>query len=224
MHETLRVIRWGRTVYTEALAQQQKLQTERLAGQIADCLILTEHEPVFTLGLRGGAERHLLWDRAQLASEKISLAETNRGGDITYHGPGQLVAYPIVSLESRRDLHAYLRLLEEVLVATVARYGLAATRREGLTGIWVGRRKLAAIGVAVRRWVTMHGVALNVCPQLAHFSGIVPCGIASTEGTVTSLAHEIGPSFPSLVDVGEDFAEEFSKHWQCFGSAAPNHF
>src|SRR5690606_8944523 len=110
--------------------------------------------PVFTVGLRTGAAGHLLWDAPRLAAEGVAVHETNRGGDITYHGPGQLVAYPIVSLDTRRDLHAYLRFLEDVLVATVARHGLAAGRREGLTGIWIAERKLAAIGVAVRRWVT----------------------------------------------------------------------
>jgi lipoyl(octanoyl) transferase len=209
----LAVVRWGRVAYADALARQTALQAERLAGAAPDTLVLTEHDAVFTMGLRAGAEKNLVWDAAALARENIALHPTNRGGDITYHGPGQLVAYPIVSLDARRDLHAYLRFLEDVLIAVAARHGLAAARRHGLTGIWIADRKLAAIGVSVRRWVTLHGVALNVAPDLRHFGGIVPCGIAATEGTVTSLAAELGPRCPTLEQVGVDFAEEFSTRW-----------
>jgi lipoyl(octanoyl) transferase len=210
------IARWGRTTYTAALARQGELQAARLAGSAPDTLVLTEHEPVFTVGLRTGADRHLLWDAPTLAAEGVAVHETNRGGDITYHGPGQLVAYPIVSLDARRDLHAYLRFLEDVLIATVARHGIVAARREALTGIWVAERKLAAIGVAVRRWVTMHGVALNVAPELRHFGGIVPCGIRAAEGTVTSLAAELGARCPTLEQVAEDFAAEFISRWPGF--------
>lgn len=211
---------WGRTDYAEALARQAALQTALLEGHKPDTLVLTEHEPVFTLGLRAGADRHLVWDVDTLARERIALHPSNRGGDITYHGPGQLVAYPIVNLERRRDLHAYMRFLEEVLIAVVARHGLAATRREGLTGIWIANRKIAAIGVSVRRWVTMHGVALNVAPDLRHFGGIVPCGIVAADGSVTSLAAELGESCPVLERVGRDFAEEFSSRWPSFLTSA----
>jgi lipoyl(octanoyl) transferase len=207
---------WGRTSYASALARQETLQADRLAGRAHDTLVLTEHDPVFTLGLRTGADRHLLWSPERLAAEGVALHPTNRGGDITYHGPGQLVAYPVVSLDARRDLHAYLRFLEDILIATVARHGLAASRREGLTGIWLGERKLAAIGVSVRRWVTMHGLALNVAPDLRHFGGIVPCGIATTEGTVTSLSAELGPRCPSIQRVADDLAGEFTTRWPAF--------
>ena len=210
------ILDWGRTAYATALARQEALQAARLSGLAPDTLVFTEHDPVFTLGLRAGAEQHLLWSAERLAVEGVALHPSNRGGDITYHGPGQLVAYPIVSLDARRDLHAYLRFLEDVLIATVARHGLAATRREGLTGIWIGERKLAAIGVSVRRWVTMHGLALNIAPDLHHFSGIVPCGIAATEGTVTSLAAELGPRCPTLPQVAADLAEEFTAGWPAF--------
>ncbi len=216
MTPAVHVVRWGRTAYADALARQTALQAARLAGDAPDTLALTEHEAVFTMGLRAGAGEHLLWDAPTLARDGVALHETNRGGDITYHGPGQLVAYPIVSLASRRDLHAYLRFLEDVLIAVVARHGVVATRREGLTGIWVEERKLAAIGVAVRRWVTLHGVALNVAPDLRHFGGIVPCGISASEGTVTSLAVELASRCPTLERVGEDFAEEFTNRWQAF--------
>jgi lipoyl(octanoyl) transferase len=212
------IVRGGRTSYADALARQTELQAARLAGAAPDTLVLTEHEPVFTVGLRTGAAKHLVWDAAMLSREGVVVHETNRGGDITYHGPGQLVAYPIVSLEARRDLHAYLRFLEDVLIATVARHGIVAARREGLTGIWVAERKLAAIGVSARRWVTMHGVALNVAPDLRHFGGIVPCGISASEGTVTSLAAELGTRCPGLERVGEEFAEEFARAWPGWNS------
>ncbi len=212
----LAVARWGRTSYADALARQMELQAARLAGSAPDTLVLTEHDAVFTVGLRTGAVKHLLWDGPTLVREGVAVHDTNRGGDITYHGPGQLVAYPIVSLDARRDLHAYLRFLEDVLIAVAARHGLQAARRDGLTGIWIAERKLAAIGVSVRRWVTMHGIALNVSPALRHFGGIVPCGISSSEGTVTSLAAELGARCPSLERVGEDFAEAFAARWPAF--------
>ncbi len=219
---TLAVVRWGRTAYAEALARQTALQSARLDGLAPDTLVLTEHDPVYTLGLHAGADQNLLWDAAALSREHITLHATNRGGDITYHGPGQLVAYPIVSLDGRRDLHAYLRFLEDVLIAVAARHGLAAIRREGLTGIWVEKRKLAAIGVAVRRWVTQHGVALNVAPDLRHFGGIVPCGIVASDGTVTSLAAELGPRCPTLDEVADQFADEFAARWVAFRASSPS--
>jgi lipoyl(octanoyl) transferase len=191
---SLTVLDWGRTEYRAAWERQNALVAQRIAGEIGDTLVFTDHEPVFTLGLRTGAKAHLVWDETRLAHEGITTVKTNRGGDITYHGPGQIVGYPIVSLDSRRDLHAYLRLLEEILIGGLATFGLAATRREGLTGIWIGRRKIAAIGVAVRRWVASHGFALNVDPDLRHFGGIVPCGISAADGTVTSLRAELGRS------------------------------
>ena len=186
----LAVTDWGRTRYEPAWRAQEELVARRLAGEIPDTLVFTEHEPVYTVGLRSGAEKHLVWDAPRLARAGIEVVKTNRGGDITYHGPGQIVGYPIVSLDTHRDLHAYLRFLEEVLIAAVARLGLSADRREGLTGIWIGERKVAAIGVSVRRWVAYHGFALNVSPDLAHFTGIIPCGIADAD--VTSLSQELG--------------------------------
>ena len=182
---------WGRTVYAEARIRQEALVAQRIEGKIEDLLIFTEHEPVFTIGMRAGAEAHLLWNPTRLANEGIGVERTNRGGDITYHGPGQLVGYPIIHLAPRPDLHAYLRFLEEVLIRSLGTLGLGAGRRPGQTGIWLGKRKVAAIGVAVRRWVAYHGFALNVAPDMAHFGGIVPCGIAPSDGTVTSLSAEL---------------------------------
>ena len=185
-------IDWGRTRHADATARQLALVDDRLSGKAGDSLVFTEHEPVYTLGLRAGAAAHLLWDEAERARRGIGLEQTGRGGDITYHGPGQIVGYPIVSLAQSRDLHAYLRFLEQVVIDALAELGLAGSRREGLTGIWIGPRKIAAIGVAARRWVTYHGFALNLDPDLTSFSGIVPCGIPSEQGTVTSVAAELG--------------------------------
>lgn len=185
-------IDWGRTRHADATARQLALVDDRLSGKAGDSLVFTEHEPVYTLGLRAGAAAHLLWDDAERARRGIGLEQTGRGGDITYHGPGQIVGYPIVSLAQSRDLHAYLRFLEQVVIDALAELGLAGTRRDGLTGIWIGPRKIAAIGVAARRWVTFHGFALNLDPDLTPFSGIVPCGIPSAQGTVTSVAAELG--------------------------------
>ncbi|MBP6508340.1 MAG: lipoyl(octanoyl) transferase LipB [Opitutaceae bacterium] len=199
---------WGRTPYEAAHRRQEAWVARRITGEVGDTLIFTEHEPVFTLGLRGGAENHLVWNQAKLAQEGVAVAKTNRGGDITYHGPGQIVGYPIVSLATRRDLHAYLRFLEQVLINSVGSLGLAASRREGLTGIWLGQRKVAAIGVAVKRWVTYHGFALNVNANLAHFQGIVPCGISTADGTVTSLQAELGHAL-ELAEVRTVLAREF---------------
>lgn len=180
---------WGRTDYSSALEKQRSLVDQRLTGAIADTLIFTEHNPVYTIGRRKNANQHLLWDSVKLTAEGIDVVTTNRGGDITYHGPGQIVGYPIVSLDKQRDLHAYLRNLEEVVIRTLATFGLNASRLTGKTGIWLGLRKICAIGVAVRTWVTYHGFALNVNPDLKHFSGIIPCGI--TDGSVTSLQKEL---------------------------------
>lgn len=201
---------WGRTDYQAAWKRQEELVARRISGEIGDTLVFTEHEPVFTIGLRSGAENHVRWSPEELTNQGVTVVKTNRGGDITYHGPGQIVGYPIVSLASRKDLHAYLRLLEQVMINAVGCLGLAASRREGLTGIWLGRRKVAAIGVAVRRWVTYHGFALNVNANLAHFGGIVPCGIQAADGTVTSLQAELGRE----LDLAEVKAVLKSEFWR----------
>ena len=204
---------WGRTEYRSAWAAQEALVQERIDGARGDTLILTEHEPVYTFGVRPGAERHLLLDPAALTARGIATVRTNRGGDITYHGPGQIVGYPIVDLTPRKDLHAYLRLLEQVLINTVGMLGLAADRRPGKTGIWLATRKIAAIGVASHRWVTYHGFALNVNCDLSAFGGIVPCGIS--DGTVTSLEAELGRHV-DLDEVKRLLATEFATLWSAF--------
>ncbi len=211
---------WGRTPYMEACERQAALVAQRIAGDIGDTLVFTEHDPVFTVGVRGGAESHLLWNPQQLEREGVEVAKTNRGGDITYHGPGQIVCYPIVSLAPRPDLHAYLRFLEEVLIAVAAGFDLRAARRPGLTGIWIDSRKIAAIGIAVRRWVASHGFALNINVDLHHFSGIVPCGIANATGTVTSLREELGKAV-DVERVRAAIASEFARRWPEFLAGAP---
>jgi lipoyl(octanoyl) transferase len=204
------VLDWGRTDYVSAWKRQEELVARRNAAEIGDTLVFTEHEPVFTLGVRKGAAQHLLWNDGQLSARGIAVQATNRGGDITYHGPGQVVGYAIVNLAPRKDLHAYLRFLEQVLIDAVAAFGLSAARNPGKTGIWLGPRKLAAIGVAVKKWTTFHGFALNVNTDLTPFTGIVPCGIAPADGTVTSLQRELGRE-AGLEAVKAALAREFRR-------------
>ncbi len=199
---------WGRTRYAEGWKRQEELVARRNAGEAPDTLVFTEHEPVFTMGVRRGAEQNLLWNETELARRGIDLVTTNRGGDITYHGPGQIVGYPIVNLGPRKDLHAYLRFLEDVMIASVAHFGLTADRNPGKTGIWIERRKIAAIGVAVKKWTTFHGFALNVNTDLSPFTGIVPCGITASDGTVTSMQLELGQPI-DLAEVRRVLAAEF---------------
>src|ERR1019366_9102067 len=174
---------------------------------IPDQLLLLEHPPVITLG-RGGDVRTLVAPPASLAAERVRFFETTRGGDITYHGPGQLVGYPIVHLgEGKRDVRKYVTKLEEVLIRTVAAYGITAERTEGKRGIWVGNDKIAAIGVRIARWVTSHGFALNVTTNLDHFRLITPCGLHGTG--VTSIARLLGHDVP-IDDVGAVVAATFA--------------
>lgn len=187
MQETLD---WGNLPYREAWERQATRLRLRQEEEVPDALIFVEHPPVFTLGVRRGATDHLVWTEEQCRLHGIDVVQTNRGGDITYHGPGQIVGYPIIGLHHYRNLHGYLRLLEQTLINAIGCQGLAATRRSGKTGIWIGDRKVAAIGVAVKRWVTCHGFALNLNNDLEPFSGIVPCGI--TDGSVTSVQRELG--------------------------------
>jgi lipoyl(octanoyl) transferase len=189
---TLEVRRLGRVPYTEALALQRALVEDRRAGRVDDLLLLLEHPHVLTLGVRGdGGRSHILATPEALASRGVEIHETGRGGDITYHGPGQIVGYPIMDLQPDRcDVHRYVRDIEEVLIRTAADYGVEAGRVEGLTGVWAGRDKLAAIGVRIGRWVTSHGFAFNVTTDLDYFNLIVPCGIA--DRSVTSLARLLG--------------------------------
>ncbi len=181
------VRRLGRVPYAEALALQRQLVIERRDGRVGDLLLLVEHPHVLTLGVRGdGGRSHILAADELLASRGVEVHEAGRGGDVTYHGPGQLVGYPILDLNpDRRDVHRYVRDLEEVLIRLLDDYGVSAGRVAGLTGVWVGDDKVAAIGVRIARWITSHGFALNVTTDLSYFDLIVPCGIA--DRGVTSM-------------------------------------
>jgi lipoyl(octanoyl) transferase len=204
----IEVRRLGRLPYAEALALQRLLVEDRRAGRVGDLLLFVEHPHVLTLGVRGdGGRSHILATADALASRGVEVHETGRGGDITYHGPGQVVGYPIIDLKPDRcDVHRYVRDLEEVLIRTAADYGIEAGRVEGLTGVWVGREKLAAIGVRIARWVTSHGFALNVSTDLGYFDLIVPCGIP--DRGVTSLERVLGRSV-DRPDVEERLARHF---------------
>ena len=196
IHGSLEVRRLGTVGYQDALDLQKQLVEERKRGSIPDQLLLLEHPPVITLGARNRSARGNVLETAEALSRKgVGLFEAGRGGDVTYHGPGQLVGYPILELPAgRRDVHRYVRDLEEVLIRTVADFGLTAGRIPGLTGIWVADTKLAAIGVRISRWVTSHGFALNVNTDLSNVGLIVPCGI-SGKG-VTSMASLLGQPVP----------------------------
>ena len=208
----LEVRRWGTVPYRTALGRQQDLVRARQAGETVDQLVLLEHPPVITVGVSGrGREGHVLASAGRLRERGIEVIDVPRGGDVTYHGPGQLVGYPILSLKPDRcDVHRYVRDLEEVLIRTAARFGVEAGRTEGLTGVWVGREKLAAIGVRLSRWVTSHGFALNVDTNLDHFRLIVPCGLAGYG--VTSLARLLGAA-PPRAEVEATLAAEFARRF-----------
>jgi lipoyl(octanoyl) transferase len=188
----LHVRRLGRVEYAEALELQRHLVEERKGGRIPDQLLLLEHPPVITLGVRSRSNRsHVVATSHELADRGVDVVETGRGGDVTYHGPGQLVGYPILDLRPDRcDVHRYVRDLEEVLIRSAAHFGVEAGRVKGLTGAWAGGDKLAAIGVRISRWITSHGFALNVATELSHFDLIIPCGIA--DRGVTSLERLLG--------------------------------
>jgi lipoyl(octanoyl) transferase len=184
---TIQVRRLGRIGYAEGLELQKQLVEQRKAGQIPDQLLLLEHPPVITLGVKTrNNQTNIVATPEALAREGVSVFETGRGGDVTYHGPGQLVGYPIIDLKPDRcDVHKYVRDIEEVMIRAAAAFGVEAARLPGLTGAWVGSDKLAAIGVRISKWVTSHGFAFNVNTALNHFDFIVPCGI--TDKGVTSL-------------------------------------
>jgi lipoyl(octanoyl) transferase len=190
----LEVRRLGSVAYGEALELQRALVADRQAGRVPDLLVLLEHPHVITLGVGARHRRdNVLAGPEELARRGVDVVEAPRGGDVTYHGPGQLVGYPIIDLNpDRRDVHRYVRDLEEVLIRSVAVFGVIAGRSRGLTGVWVGDQKLAAIGVRLSRWVTSHGFALNVTTDLDFFSLIRPCGISGRG--VTSLAALTGRS------------------------------
>jgi lipoyl(octanoyl) transferase len=197
----------GRVKYADGLAMQERAVEGLRQGTAAEQLFLLEHNHVFTLG-RAAKTANILASQEQLEAQGIEIHETGRGGDVTYHGHGQLVGYPIINLKPDRcDVHVYVRDLEEVLIRTLADYGLAGTRIAGLTGVWVGNEKVAAIGVRIARWITSHGFALNVSTDLDYFRMIVPCGI--TDRGVTSLVKISGRSL-DLNEVSQVVAAHFA--------------
>jgi lipoyl(octanoyl) transferase len=203
------VRRLGCVSYGEALDLQKTLVDERRAGCVPDLLLLLQHPPVITLGVRRGSRSHVIASDGQLAMHGIEVHEAGRGGDVTYHGPGQIVGYPILDLRPDRcDVHRYVRDLEELMIRVCADYGIAAHRVDGLTGAWVGTAKIGAIGVRISRWITSHGFAFNVNTRLEDFQLIVPCGIA--DRGVTSLRELLGKEV-SIEDVEERFIRRFAE-------------
>lgn len=202
----------GRTPYAEALALQQSLHDARKRNEVPDTLLLLEHPHVITLG-RAANRANILADEQTRAEKSVELFETGRGGDVTYHGPGQLVGYPIISLApDRQDVRRYVRDIQEVLVRTARDFGVEAEPRGGeFVGVWVGDEKLAAIGIRISRWVTMHGFAFNIATDLEYFNLIVPCGIA--DHGVTSLKKILGETI-SLEAVAESVRKHFGDIFQ----------
>jgi lipoyl(octanoyl) transferase len=194
--------------YDDGLRLQERAVERLRSGEAPEQLLLLEHPHVFTLG-RGADSSNILANRQQLKSNSVEVHETGRGGDVTYHGPGQLVGYPIVDLKPDRcDVHRYVRDIEEVIIRTIAEFGINGTRIPGLTGVWVENEKIGAIGVRIARWITSHGFALNVNTDLSFFKMIVPCGI--TDKGVTSLSTLIG-RYIELQDVASICAQKFAE-------------
>jgi lipoyl(octanoyl) transferase len=208
----LTVCNIGRTRYADAWTLQREIFDRRVQREVNDVLLFTEHEHVYTLG-KGGDENHLLASDDELREQGVDVFRIDRGGDITYHGPGQVVGYPILDLRSYgTDIHRYLRNLEETIIRGLADFGILGVREEGMTGVWVKGEKIAAIGVKVSRWATMHGFALNVNTDLAMFHRIIPCGIFHKG--VTSMQVLLGESV-RLERVHESLARHFAEVFGC---------
>ena len=211
----------GQIDYWEAYDIQKRVRSQKIENGTADAVLLLKHPPTFTIGKSGKLE-NLLRTKEELAEEGIPLFFIDRGGDITYHGPGQLVVYPIIDLKNRgKDIHRYIHDLQEVAIRTLADFSIEAHRDEEHIGVWVGNDAIAAIGVSVRKWVTMHGLALNVNPTLEHFSYINPCGIL--DRGITSIAKVLSRDVPMEVVVKglvSHFSEVFDAHieWESVDS------
>ena len=206
--QPLEVRRLGLVPYADGLELQRALVEERRASRIPDTLLLLQHPHVVTVGVKKEGRSHIIATPEQLASRGVEVFDTGRGGDVTYHGPGQIVGYPILDLNpDRRDVHKYVRDLEEVMIRVCADYGVTAGRVKGMSGAWVGDAKIGAIGVRISRWITSHGFAFNVTTDVDFFNLIVPCGIA--DRGVTSLASLIG-RVPALPEVEDRLVEHFA--------------
>jgi lipoyl(octanoyl) transferase len=204
---SLQVRRLGLVPYADGLELQRRLVEERKADRIPDTLLLLQHPHVLTIGVKKDGRSHILASPDRLTSLGVDVFETGRGGDVTYHGPGQLVGYPIVDLNpDRRDVHRYVRDLEEVMMRVCADYGLEAGRVKGFSGAWIGDEKIGAIGVRISRWITSHGFAFNVTTDVDFFNLIVPCGIA--DKGVTSLQSKLGRA-PAMREVEDRFVSHF---------------
>ena len=211
MSKDIEIIHYpGLTLYAPVYADMIARRDAIARGEAGNALFLVEHTSVVTLG-REWKEDHLLRSRDELAAAGVDVIEVDRGGDVTYHGPGQLVAYPLLNLHDwRPSVGWYLRTLEQVLIDVCATYGLQGERLEGLTGVWVHGAKVAAVGVGLRRWVTCHGIALNIAPNMAHFGYIIPCGIS--DKPVTSLTQLLGKT-PPFEEVRERFVVAFRERF-----------
>ena len=197
----------GLSPFKEVWDLQKELVKKRQNGQIKDTLILAEHEPVYTLG-KNANENHIL----QNSPRDVKTYQIERGGDVTFHGPGQLVGYPIMDLHNyNKSISCYMRSLEQLIIDTLAEFRVTAERKDGLTGVWVGDEKIAALGVRVTRWITMHGFALNVSPDLTYYSGIIPCGIF--EYGVTSMAKQLTDQV-AVDSVKQVLIEKFMNQFQ----------
>ena len=204
----LHVRRLGLVPYADGLELQRRLVEERKADRIPDTLLLLQHPHVLTIGVKKDGRNHIIAPADRLSALGVEVFETGRGGDVTYHGPGQLVGYPIFDLNpDRRDVHRYVRDLEEVMIRVCADYGLTAGREKGFSGAWIGDEKIGAIGVRISRWVTSHGFAFNVTTDIDFFNLIVPCGIA--DKGVTSLAAKLGRA-PRMSEVEDRFVTHFA--------------
>ena len=204
----LEVRRLGLVPYAEGLELQRVLVEDRKADRVPDTLLLLQHPHVVTIGVKKDGRSHIIATPEQLSARGVEVFETGRGGDVTYHGPGQLVGYPILDLHpDRRDVHRYVRDLEEVMIRVCAGYGLTADRIQGFSGAWIGDEKIGAVGVRISRWVTSHGFAFNVATDVEFFNLIVPCGIA--DRGVTSLAAQLS-RVPEMREVEDRFEEHFA--------------
>jgi len=206
----------GRIGWRSAATLQEQLVEQRKRGEIPDTLLFAEHPHVVTLG-RNAHRENVLASEEVLSRSGIALEQTNRGGDVTYHGPGQVVGYPIVNLnEWKRDVHLYARALEDVLIATLAEFGIAAERSSGMTGVWTGGAKIAAIGVHISRWVTSHGFALNVSTDLSYFGYIVPCGLHKPVTSMRVLGVEVARE--TILDrLSRNFEQYFDRERVSYG-------
>ena len=203
MEVTYNILDLGKSHYNDAWKLQKRLQSQRISGQIDDQLLLVEHFPVYTLG-KNTPREHLLTKE----SDNISIIQTDRGGDITFHGPGQLVGYPILDLNQyKRSITWYMRELEQLIIDVLKEYDINAERKKGLTGVWVKGKKIAALGVRISKWVTMHGFSLNINPDLKYYQGIIPCGIK--DYGVTSMADLLGNDVPDMSEIKDTLVQHF---------------